>query len=86
MAYQTLYTPIPLKVERLIDLPRYVPRAKTASMELETGMQAPMFALPEPLTGKVVSLSDFDGAAALLVIIMCNHCPFVKMLKGMHRH
>ena len=28
----------------------------------------------------LVSLSDFDGAPAFLVIFMCNHCPFVKHL------
>jgi peroxiredoxin len=32
--------------------------------------------------GKTVSLSDFKGAPALLIVFMCNHCPFVKHLAG----
>ena len=28
--------------------------------------------------GHIVTLADFEGAPALLVIFMCNHCPFVK--------
>ena len=30
--------------------------------------------------GRTVSLADFRGKPALLVIFMCNHCPFVKHL------
>ncbi|KAJ0086947.1 hypothetical protein Patl1_08120 [Pistacia atlantica] len=37
--------------------------------------------LPEPLTGKVWKLEDFEAYPALLVIFICNHCPFVKHLK-----
>jgi peroxiredoxin len=44
---------------------------------LELGTKAPNFSLPEPATGNTVSLSDFEGAKALLVIFMCNHCPYV---------
>ncbi len=50
---------------------------KTASTMLELGTAAPDFSLPDA-SGKTVSLSDFAGAKALLVIFMCNHCPFVK--------
>jgi peroxiredoxin len=59
----------------------------------ELGMAARDFSLPDiasatpgrPDTeGKVVSLADFEGAPALLVIFMCNHCPFVKhVIKGL---
>ena len=51
---------------------------QTAStMMLPLGAPAPEFALPDP-AGKVVSLSDFLDAPALLVIFMCNHCPYVQ--------
>ncbi len=50
---------------------------KTASTMLPLGTQAPNFRLPG-IDGREVSLSDFAGAPALLVIFMCNHCPFVK--------
>jgi len=45
---------------------------------LPLGTPAPDFSLPEPHTGRTVSLSDFDGAPALLVAFLCNHCPYVK--------
>ncbi len=41
------------------------------------GTAAPAFSLPDT-TGKIVSLGDFKAKKALLVIFMCNHCPFVK--------
>jgi peroxiredoxin len=49
----------------------------TASAMLELGTKAPDFSLPDT-GGDIVSLSDFDDAKALLVVFMCNHCPFVK--------
>jgi len=49
----------------------------TVSTMLPLGTKAPDFALPDT-KGKTVSLSDFKDASALLVIFMCNHCPFVK--------
>jgi peroxiredoxin len=48
---------------------------------LDLGTPAPDFSLPEPLTGKTVALSDFAGAPGLLVIFMCNHCPYVKHIR-----
>ncbi|MCC9607657.1 thioredoxin family protein [Blastopirellula sp. JC732] len=52
---------------------------KTASTMLPLGTQAPDFSLIN-VDGKTVSLADFAGAPALVVIFMCNHCPFVKHL------
>ncbi len=49
----------------------------TASQMLELGTSAPQFNLPDT-AGKQVNLSDFKDTPALLVIFMCNHCPFVK--------
>ncbi|MYA12916.1 MAG: thioredoxin family protein [Gemmatimonadetes bacterium] len=54
--------------------------ALVPSTMLALGTPAPDFSLPEPATGEAVSLSDFDGAAALLVVFLSNHCPFVKHL------
>jgi peroxiredoxin len=45
------------------------------------GSEAPDFSLPEPLTGETVSLSDFGGKDALLVMFICNHCPYVQHLR-----
>jgi peroxiredoxin len=49
----------------------------TASTMLEIGTPAPHFSLPDT-QGKMVSPSDFGDAKALLVVFMCNHCPFVR--------
>jgi peroxiredoxin len=49
----------------------------TASTMLALGTKAPDFSLPDT-GGKIVSLKDFAGNKALLVVFMCNHCPFVK--------
>jgi len=51
--------------------------SRTESTMLPLGTRAPDFSLPEPATGKMVSLSDFTDSKALLVIFMCNHCPYV---------
>jgi peroxiredoxin len=45
------------------------------------GSKAPDFSLLEPLTGETVSLSDFAGKDALLVMFICNHCPYVQHLR-----
>ena len=50
---------------------------RTASTMLPLRTRAPHFSLPDT-AGKTVSLSDFDDASVLLVVFMCNHCPFVK--------
>jgi len=50
--------------------------ALTPSTMLPLGTAAPDFKLPDT-GGKIVSLADFKDKAALLVIFMCNHCPYV---------
>ncbi len=51
------------------------------STMLPLGTKAPVFQLPDP-SGKTVSLSDFKNAPALVVVFMCNHCPYVKHVRG----
>ena len=41
------------------------------------GWKAPDFALPAT-DGKTYSLNDVAGANGLLVMFICNHCPYVK--------
>ncbi|MEZ6132964.1 MAG: thioredoxin family protein [Planctomycetaceae bacterium] len=53
---------------------------KTASTMLPLGTTAPDFALPN-VNDTVVRRSDFSGRP-LLVIFMCNHCPFVVHLRS----
>jgi peroxiredoxin len=47
------------------------------SMMLPLGTRAPDFSLPG-VDGRTYSLAGFAAAPALLVIFMCNHCPYVK--------
>jgi peroxiredoxin len=49
---------------------------KTASTMKKLGTSAPDFKLRN-VDGTLVGLSDFDDKPALLVMFICNHCPFV---------
>ncbi|XP_023729192.1 uncharacterized protein LOC111876860 [Lactuca sativa] len=55
--------------------------ARTESKGVSLGSRAPNFELEEPLTGNMWTLEDFESYPALLVMFICNHCPFVKHLK-----
>ena len=55
--------------------------ALTPSTMLPLGTTAPDFQLPDT-NGKMVSLADFKGAPALLVLFICNHCPYVKHIRA----
>lgn len=46
--------------------------------KLQRGDKAPSFSL-QGVDGKIYSLSNFQGKEGLLVIFMCNHCPYVKV-------
>ena len=49
---------------------------RTASTMLPLGTKAPDFSLVN-VDGQTVARDDFSDAPALLVIFMCNHCPYV---------
>ncbi|MEA5515281.1 thioredoxin family protein [Nodularia sp. UHCC 0506] len=55
--------------------------ALTASTMLPLGTQAPDFYLPEVVSGKTISLATFADQKALLVMFICQHCPFVKHIQ-----
>ncbi len=54
--------------------------ALTPSTMLPLGTKAPDFNLPDT-EGKSLSLKDCEDAPALLVIFMCNHCPYVVQIR-----
>jgi len=54
--------------------------ARTPSTMLPLGTTAPDFRLPDT-NGKLVSLGELTGHPALLVMFICNHCPFVKHVR-----
>jgi peroxiredoxin len=50
---------------------------RTPSTMLPLGTSAPDFSLPD-VEGRTVSLADYADSPVLLVMFICNHCPFVK--------
>jgi thiol-disulfide isomerase/thioredoxin len=55
--------------------------ARTPSTMLALGTPAPVFRLQDPAAGRPVSLDEFADKPALLVVFMCNHCPYVKHIQ-----
>ena len=53
--------------------------ARVESTMLPLGTHAPDFDLPDAF-GLRHQRADFDGSPALLVMFICNHCPFVKLI------
>ena len=49
---------------------------------LSLGTQAPSFNLPDAVSGKTISLDDFNAKKGLLVMFICQHCPFVKHVQS----
>lgn len=47
---------------------------------LALGTGAPAFSLPD-FDGRMHSLEDYAAQPALLVVFICNHCPFVRHLR-----
>lgn len=53
-----------------------------SSTMLELGTVAPDFSLPDVVSGDAMSLATFVGKPALLIMFICQHCPFVKHVQG----
>ena len=53
----------------------------TTSAILPLGTPAPPFALRDVVSGQVYSLDSFTGRAALLVMFLCRHCPYVQYVE-----
>jgi peroxiredoxin len=51
------------------------------SSMLDLGTSAPVFDLVDTVSGERVSLTDFDSKKGLLVMFICNHCPYVKHVR-----
>ena len=54
--------------------------SRTPSTMLELGTDAPDFDLPDT-DGRRVTLESLAGAPGLLVVFLCNHCPFVVHIR-----
>jgi len=56
--------------------------AAVPSTMMPLGTIAPEFALPEIISGKIVSLSELKSEKGTLVMFICNHCKYVKHIHG----
>jgi len=45
---------------------------------LPLGTEAPDFRLPDTISGKRLSLRDLKGERGVVLMFICNHCPYVK--------
>jgi peroxiredoxin len=48
---------------------------------LKPGSRMPGFSLPDVVSGKTVSDSDFKSKKAMMMVFMCRHCPYVQHVK-----
>jgi thiol-disulfide isomerase/thioredoxin len=55
--------------------------AATPSIMVVLGRVAPPIGLPNVLDGQTVTLDQFAGHKALLVMFICKHCPYVMHVK-----
>lgn len=53
---------------------------RTETPVCEFGLPAPDFSLPG-VDGKTYTLADLKGENGLLVMFICNHCPYVKAIR-----
>jgi len=56
--------------------------ALTPSTMLPLGTDAPEFSLPDVVSEQTVSLGNFSGKKALVVMFVCRHCPYVKHVQN----
>jgi peroxiredoxin len=56
--------------------------AATPSTMLDLGISAPDFQLPDVVANRTVSLNTFRDKKLLLVMFICQHCPFVKYIRS----
>ncbi|MCA1789790.1 MAG: thioredoxin family protein [Thioalkalivibrio sp.] len=55
--------------------------ARTPSQMIDLGTEAPNFSLPDVVSGRNVSLDDFPDAKGFMIAFICNHCPFVQLIR-----
>ena len=55
---------------------------RTASTMLPLGTLAPHFSLTDVISGNALSLETFRASRGLLVMFICQHCPFVKHVEA----
>lgn len=52
--------------------------ALTPSNMIPLASEAPLFALKDVVSGKTIELKSYRGKSAVVLMFICNHCPYVK--------
>lgn len=55
--------------------------ARTPSQMIDLGTEAPNFSLPDVVSGNHVSLDNYPDAKGFMIAFICNHCPFVQLIR-----
>lgn len=55
--------------------------ARTSSNMMPLGTRAPTFSLINTVDGGVLGIDQVKGERGLLVMFICNHCPYVKHMQ-----
>lgn len=55
--------------------------ALTPSSMLSLGTDAPVFELPDVVSGNKISIEEVKGENGLVVMFICNHCPYVMYVQ-----
>lgn len=50
------------------------------STMLALGTEAPSFTLTDTISGETMSLESMEGEKGYMVMFICNHCPYVKLI------
>ncbi len=53
----------------------------TPSTMMPLGTVAPSFELPDTISGRTIRLRDLAPKKGLVVMFICNHCPYVKHIR-----
>lgn len=56
--------------------------AETPSNMLPLGTKAPDFKLQDTVTGQWISLNSAKSPIATVILFICNHCPYVKLIQS----
>jgi peroxiredoxin len=51
------------------------------SNALTLGTKAPGFNLTDTITGEKININDIKSKIATVVMFLCNHCPYVKLIQ-----
>ncbi len=54
--------------------------AETPSTMIALGTQAPEFKLWDACTNQQLSLNELKSSTATVIMFICNHCPYVKLI------